>query len=348
VTVKVTATDSTGLASEHSFGFGVTNVNEAPDATVIRGQLALRGEACSLQTSQAFSDVDSGETLTYSLNGPSWMHIDANTGEITGTPPSAAVELQMTNGVFTPPAAGEVHIDTQVPSPYAGYHNSMGYYLADASGNPIAGGLLDKDAQDHGSSHQEINLANHPGAVSDGFFVLPNGGANSWSAGGGGDVSFVKVGNAWNVVWGGGENGTAVFSNPALNAGGLSYVTDNGTEGTLNWEDVIGLGDHDYNDLNMNAAVRYYSEEASVVKQVTPTSSMVAREPIRSMSMRRTPRSLVEPATIKPMSPAVTASRCLWTPATSNGRPAAPAPTPSMPPPRRPISRCTARRAMTP
>jgi hypothetical protein len=274
VSVKVTATDSGGLSSNKDFTINVTNVNEAPVATAVQGQFALRGAGFTMETAQAFGDPDAGDHLTYSISGPAWMHIDATTGQITGTPPVVSSTLTMTNGVYTPAAAGEVHIDTQILSSYTANHNSVGYYVADANGNPIAGRLLDKDALDLGNSHSEINLANYPGAVSIGFFLLPDAGSNAWSVGEGGDISFVKVGNAWNVVWGaGGENSTAVFSNTALNSDGLAHLVDNATTGAMNWEDIIGGGDNDFNDLNMDATIRSYSEPASVVKQVTVTAT---------------------------------------------------------------------------
>jgi hypothetical protein len=274
VSVKVTATDSGGLSSHKDFTINVTNVNEAPVATAVQGQFALRGAGFTMETAQAFNDPDAGDHLTYTINGPAWMQIDATTGQITGTPPVAYSTLTMTNGVYTPATGGEVHIDTQILSSYAGYHNSMGYYIADANGNPIAGRLLDKDALDLGNSHSEINLANYPGAVSIGFFLLPDAGSSAWAVGEGGDVSFVKVGNAWNVVWGaGGENSTAVFSNTSLNSDGLAHLVDNATTGAMNWEDIIGGGDADFNDINMNATVHSYSEPTSVVKQVTVTAT---------------------------------------------------------------------------
>jgi CshA-type fibril repeat protein/VCBS repeat-containing protein len=65
----------------------VTAVNDPPQVdTPLPDRTARDGDPISYPAGPAFSDVDTGDTLTYSASGlPPGLSIDPNTGEITGT-----------------------------------------------------------------------------------------------------------------------------------------------------------------------------------------------------------------------------------------------------------------------
>ena len=90
--VVLTATDSNGATATQEFTIVVTNVNDAPvfdpsESTAI----AFEDNEFSYDVPAA-SDVDSGDTLTYTKqSGPNWVSFDATTGKLTGTPKNSDV-----------------------------------------------------------------------------------------------------------------------------------------------------------------------------------------------------------------------------------------------------------------
>lgn len=98
--VQVTATDTAGNATNKTITVTVTDVNEAPTvANTISDQNATVGAAFSFQfAANTFSDVDAGDTLTYSATRtggaalPSWLTFTAGTRTFSGTPAIGDVE----------------------------------------------------------------------------------------------------------------------------------------------------------------------------------------------------------------------------------------------------------------
>ena len=99
ITVKVTATDSSGASASGNFNLTVDNLNDAP---VLTGKLddltALQGKAFDLVLpSQLFTDVDAGDslrlaaTLSSGAALPAWLHFDAAAQRFSGTPANADV-----------------------------------------------------------------------------------------------------------------------------------------------------------------------------------------------------------------------------------------------------------------
>ncbi|MCP4276179.1 MAG: hypothetical protein GY779_07495, partial [Gammaproteobacteria bacterium] len=102
--VKIAVTDGGGLLVADTFSLTVNNTNDAPTvSTSIAGQYATKDQAFSFQIpADTFTDVDVGDTLTYSatlLGGdalPGWLSFDPVTGEFDGVPDNAAVgEIQI-------------------------------------------------------------------------------------------------------------------------------------------------------------------------------------------------------------------------------------------------------------
>lgn len=84
----VQATDSTGLSSQAGLNITVTNTNDAPTfaANPITRVNALQGSAYSGTIAGTASDVDAGDTISYSkVSGPAWLTVAAD-GSLGGTP----------------------------------------------------------------------------------------------------------------------------------------------------------------------------------------------------------------------------------------------------------------------
>nr|NKB46770.1 hypothetical protein [Legionellales bacterium] len=94
ITVRVTATDTSGLSGSGDFVLSVTEVNEFPTLqTSISDQNASEDQLFSLiLDANTFTDEEDGNALTLSAaleNGsplPAWLSFDPNTGEFSGTP----------------------------------------------------------------------------------------------------------------------------------------------------------------------------------------------------------------------------------------------------------------------
>ena len=92
--VSVMATDTAGAAALASFALNIVNVNDAPlVAAQIPTQSATEDAAFSFTIpAEAFTDVDAGDSLTYSASLadasalPSWLSFDAATRTFSGTP----------------------------------------------------------------------------------------------------------------------------------------------------------------------------------------------------------------------------------------------------------------------
>jgi FtsP/CotA-like multicopper oxidase with cupredoxin domain len=91
VTVRVTDSGSPALSAEQSFSITVANANNAPTlAAITSPQNAVVGSLFSLTA--VGSDLDAGDTLTYSLtSAPAWLSINPTSGVLSGTPTAGDV-----------------------------------------------------------------------------------------------------------------------------------------------------------------------------------------------------------------------------------------------------------------
>jgi len=99
LSITVTATDNAGASVSDTFNLSVANTNDAPTLnSPIPDTTATEDTAFNFQIpASTFSDVDAGDTLTYSatLAGgtplPSWLTFNATTGTFTGTPTNSDI-----------------------------------------------------------------------------------------------------------------------------------------------------------------------------------------------------------------------------------------------------------------
>ncbi|PXF29262.1 hypothetical protein WH50_21760, partial [Pokkaliibacter plantistimulans] len=98
ISIRVTATDTSGASVSSTFSLTVANVNNAPEAGAISDQRATEDAGFTFTVpANTFTDVDAGDTLTLSAtlaDGsalPSWLSFDASTGTFSGTPDNGDV-----------------------------------------------------------------------------------------------------------------------------------------------------------------------------------------------------------------------------------------------------------------
>jgi hypothetical protein len=97
LSLKITATDSAGANVSNTFGLAIANTNDAPIVqNAIADQNAIKDAVFSFTIPiNTFSDVDAGDSLTYSAtlaNGnalPTWLIFNSVTRTFSGTPATA-------------------------------------------------------------------------------------------------------------------------------------------------------------------------------------------------------------------------------------------------------------------
>jgi hypothetical protein len=182
-------------------------------------------------------------------------------------PPTPPVLLSNGNYSLTPGQGFSLTIDS-IDSD-AGYNSSFGHYFADNNGNPISGSIdftNVKESLGIGDS-VTINYAPGdipPGAVTVGFFIIPNGDALNPLLPEGANVTFsLNDQGQWAANYNGtpinGEGAPVYFSDPNLNPdGGISHSNNNA--GQISFEDLFGgSSDGDYNDVVVNVQLTPYT-----------------------------------------------------------------------------------------
>ncbi len=181
--------------------------------------------------------------------------------------PTPPVLLSNGNYSLTPGQGFSLTIDS-IDSD-AGYNSSFGHYFADNNGNPISGSIdftNVKESLGIGDS-VTINYAPGnipPGAVTVGFFIIPNGDALNPLLPEGANVTFsLNDQGQWAANYNGtpinGEGAPVYFSDPNLNPdGGISHSNNNA--GQISFEDLFGgSSDGDYNDVVVNVQLTPYT-----------------------------------------------------------------------------------------
>ncbi len=188
------------------------------------------GEAFAVRVTDSDNDVSPTTTLDITVND------DAPVVDVSS---AVTYTLHVTN-------YGETE---------AGYDNSFGYYIKDASGNPTSGVVVWDNVK--GFVNGSIDITGHtPDEV--GFFIIPNGNNLNYNLAAGTEVTFVLTANGWQAVTVSGstallgQDANVLFDVSSLNTDGLVHVQDLPNKpGNLNWEDISGGGDRDYDDVNI-------------------------------------------------------------------------------------------------
>ena len=93
ITIEFIGTDELGNVSDPaSFSFTLITNNLSPTTIGVADQIATEDVNFTFNVSSAFSDTNTGDTLTFSASGlPSWLSLDSTSGVLSGTPENADV-----------------------------------------------------------------------------------------------------------------------------------------------------------------------------------------------------------------------------------------------------------------
>ena len=141
----------------------------------------------------------------------------------------------------------------------AGFQNTFGFFLAGDDGVPISGRIVFANVDVSDTAGVNLDAAALAGATQLGFFVIPDGFGLNEGLLDGAEVGFELVDGLWTVTLDGeallGDGAPALFSDPSLNVGEFDQEVDNSEPGNSNWEDLVGGGDGDFDDLNVEITV---------------------------------------------------------------------------------------------
>jgi T1SS-143 domain-containing protein len=242
--------------SENDVLIGYTDSIDSPVLTIAVTALNQNGANVSVELLGSLDHpvIDTEDNLVFnvsyivtdrdgdSVNGRFTVDVDDDSPTIIATQPTeVSYELVMTN-------------HDEVSS--AGYHNSFGYYVKDADGNPTTGVVVWDDVHDADATTMTVT-----GLTPDqiGFFIIPNGDNKNPGLNDETEVTFNQLPDGtWAAFINGVQlvghntNAPVLFDNTELNPDAYGYAVDSGLIGNLNWEDIFGGGDRDNNDVNIN------------------------------------------------------------------------------------------------
>lgn len=207
----------------------------------------------SITSAQHDSDqIDLNITVTSSDGGTTQSSMTVNVTPVADAP---TLSIALGDGV-TSSAGSTMTLENLGSS--AGFDNTVGYYILDENGQPTTGHLIWANVKN--DVHEIFNLDGvDPDNV--GIFLLSDGAGQNEGLFNGQSVRFAQDGDSkWQAYDLDGEQlsfdprGGLFFAHEDFNTGGIDYVVDSGATGNMNWEDLRGGGDQDFNDVNMNIA----------------------------------------------------------------------------------------------
>ncbi|MBI3496134.1 MAG: cadherin-like domain-containing protein, partial [Proteobacteria bacterium] len=258
-------TGGTGTESTSSAATQVTGKVIATD--IDTGDTLSYSVAADSQSHHGTLAVDAGGNFVFTATDNNWSGADSFTVQVSdghggtvnqtvninvaGAADQASVSVSI--GAGTVSEGGSFTVTNLDGS--AGYSNTYGYYVMDDNGNPTSGHVI--WANTHADVNQSVTISGvDPDHV--GFFIIPDGHQNA-SLADNTNISFTKdaaghwqaVDPAGHVLTGSGTN--VLFDKGSLNTDGMTHVRDNSVDaGNQDWEDLTGGGDRDFNDVNAN------------------------------------------------------------------------------------------------
>jgi len=162
---------------------------------------------------------------------------------------------------------GTYIIQAEFLSSLAGFRSSFGVYYTDANGEPVDGQIIWADVKQSGSGPEVIEAPVSRGTP--GFFLIPDGADANPALEDGTEVTFQLVDGVWTPFVGdealSGDGAPALFDDASLNPGGTVQMLDNpDIAGNLNWEDIVGGGDGDFNDVNIEGSITFTIDPATI------------------------------------------------------------------------------------
>ncbi len=89
--IVVRVMDPTGISVNISFYITIEITNDRAVVSAISDQASDEEPSFRYDASTHFADMDTSDTLIFSIDGPAWLAIDASTGELFGTPDNTDV-----------------------------------------------------------------------------------------------------------------------------------------------------------------------------------------------------------------------------------------------------------------
>ena len=214
-TFQVKVTDAGGLNATTTLNIPVANVNDAPTFTAnpITGAGGTQDAAYTGSISSYGSDIDVGDTLTYSkVSGPAWLSIAAN-GTLSGTPLNANVGANSFQVKVTD--AGGLNATTTLNITVANVNDAPTF-----TANPITGA----------GGTQDVAYTGSIGSYGSDIDV-------------GDTLTYSKVsGPAWlSVAAGGGLSGTPTSSDGGLNEFVVKVTDASGASATTTLDITVTL-----------------------------------------------------------------------------------------------------------
>ncbi|KXF83597.1 VCBS domain-containing protein [Enterovibrio coralii] len=156
------------------------------------------------------------------------------------------------NGTWDVSDGDSMYLNISNVQTSAAYSNSVGYYVLDGSGNVVRAAILFDNA--HSTNGTSINI-NTAGGEKVGLFMIPDGDSQGFNNG---TVNLTFTGNGVTATQGGASS-TAFVSESSKNGSGFDYEQNSGS--SSRWEDILGGGDRDYNDVTFTVSASQQSTQ---------------------------------------------------------------------------------------
>ncbi|WP_283132166.1 VCBS domain-containing protein [Enterovibrio norvegicus] len=193
------------------------------------------------------------------------------TGDTSGTISTTDQTIIDTNisrdagGTWDASGGDSMTLDFSNITSNAGYHNSFGYYVLDAEGNVLRAEIIFDDAHDVNNASANVNTE---GGEKVGLFLIPNGDANGFDVG---EVT-LSFGSNGVTAYQGSASATTLVSESSKNGNGFDYEQNSGNSSS--WEDLVGGGDRDFNDVNFTVnATQEQTQDITVNGQISITDA---------------------------------------------------------------------------
>ncbi len=203
---------------------------------------------------------EGGESVSSVIDFSSLLKVTDGDGDELMGAPEGSFTIQVQDDVplvnVTSTVSSELTLTNHNAS--AGYNNSFGYYIKGDNGEPLEGVVIWDNVKAFPDGGKITIDGYAPYQI--GFFIIPDGDRLNANLGPDTDVTFEFVNGEWQAFAEGvgltGRGAQVLFDVASLNKDGLIHVQDKispDAPGNLNWEDISGVSDRDFNDVNITA-----------------------------------------------------------------------------------------------
>ncbi len=198
---------------------------------------------------------------------------------------TTAIALPINYGVYDLKLGRGVSFDVTFLSSPVTADNTYGYYLADADGKPIRGGVIRANVKTGGAARISLTPEQVGTAKSLGFFIIANGATRNPTLQDGTAIHFEAINNILTPIAGttplkiGGTKPVIFYTHTALNFDAKTHAIDNAIEGNQNWSQFLNPLETQYRHVNVNVGVQTIKAPVLPVERspsTDPTVGLVA------------------------------------------------------------------------